>query len=370
MKLLLLTSLLFSYSSFSKVNIKDVNFQSPGKIGKLIIKFDGKLNKYPEMKIHKGFIDVEIPDSSLTKTVNKKVSFSTKKSLDTQIKVSKNTGSSVKAKVILPFNVSKYESKVAMILKKSHIELTFPKMKADPSRLPRQVEKRTLGVTKEKLDASFLDKLIKEEEGKVKKVAAKLPSKMKAVKDAVTSKKAAVEKKGNKSFLTDYIGKFVAFLGVILVGFYGIVSLFKKGVSKKGKLGFLNKNEIVEVISNTFVAPKKSLMLVRAHEQVFLISNTDQGMQLISEVKDMNGLMKDGEKKVAGYNFDDKLDDSSADDEIESRVTLKEDINQSAPINTKEAIKDYLMPVGNDVKERVKFSDQIKKKVKDLKPMQ
>jgi hypothetical protein len=51
----------------------------------------------------------------------------------------------------------------------------------------------------------------------------------------------------------------------------------------------------------------------------------------------------------------------------------------SKPISTKEAIKDYIAgsvkpvvenAVVEDVQERVKFSDQIKAKVKDLRPMQ
>ena len=36
--------------------------------------------------------------------------------------------------------------------------------------------------------------------------------------------------------VTSYIGKFVAFLSLMILGFYGVLTLFKKGVIKKGKL--------------------------------------------------------------------------------------------------------------------------------------
>jgi flagellar biogenesis protein FliO len=355
--------LLLATSVSAATTIKDASFAKPGKIGKLTIKLDKPLRGYPNMKVHNSFIDVVIPNSEIKNEINKQYSFSSKIK-DTNISIKRSGKNNVKAKVVLPFNIKKYENKVAMILDKNQIVLSFPRIKVkNPAPLKKKVVKKKAA---RKLDASFLDGLIAEEEKKVKPAT---------VADKVQTKQAAVKKDEKKSFLMTYIAKFVAFLGVILLGFYGVVSIFKKGMAKKGKLGFLNKNEIVEVISNTYVGPKRSFMLVRAHEQVFLVSNTEQGMSLISEVNDINGLMKDGERKASGYNFDDKLEETPT----ESNVTLKEDIMVSKPISTKEAIKDYIAgsvkpvvenAVVEDVQERVKFSDQIKAKVKDLRPMQ
>jgi hypothetical protein len=55
------------------------------------------------------------------------------------------------------------------------------------------------------------------------------------------------------------------------------------------------------------VAPKRTLMMIKAHKQIFLISNTEAGMQLISEINDVTGLIKTGEEELTGSNFDTNL---------------------------------------------------------------
>ena len=128
---------------------------------------------------------------------------------------------------------------------------------------------------------------------------------------------------------------------------------------KKGRLGFLNSTKIVEVLSSTHVGPKKTLLLIRAHEQVFLVSSSDQGMSLISEVTDVNGLLKEGEKQVAGNNFDTALVDADAKD----KVFKTKDV-----LGLNMVDESFVKNIA--VKEKVKFSDQIKNKVKGLKPLQ
>src|SRR5690606_25564288 len=99
-----------------------------------------------------------------------------------------------------------------------------------------------------------------------------------------------------------------------------------------------------------------------AHNQVFLVSNTDSGIHPISEINDVAGLFKEGEKKIAGNNFDDSLGLANDNTASESKIKLKENIMES---NRQSSLTDYL-----EVKDKVKFSDQIKKKVKNLKPLQ
>ena len=101
--------------------------------------------------------------------------------------------------------------------------------------------------------------------------------------------------------------------------------------------------------------------MIKAHNQVFLVSNTDAGIHPISEINDVAGLLKDGERKIAGTNFDDNLGQADQVESIESKIKLKEDITKS---NKQSSLSDYI-----DVKDKVKFSDQIKKKVKNLKPL-
>ncbi len=136
----------------------------------------------------------------------------------------------------------------------------------------------------------------------------------------------------------------------------------KKGFIKKGKLGFLNKTDQIQVVSQTYIAPKKSLMMVKAHNQVFLVSNTEAGIHPISEIRDVAGYLKEGERKIAGDNFDDNLNVAEISKESMDKVKLKEDITQS---NKQSSLSDYMK-----MKDKVKFSDQIRKKAKSLKPLQ
>ena len=181
-------------------------------------------------------------------------------------------------------------------------------------------------------------------------------------KDSVSLTMSASDKSKGRTTepfsMTNYIGKFVGFLAVVLLLFYGVMTLLRKGAMKKGRLGFLNNTKVVEVLGTTHIAPKKSLLLIKAHNQVFLVSNTDAGMTLISEVNDMNGLMKDGEKQVSGSNFDSQLSVASL---AEKSFNTKESIDLSTELENLEK---------EEVADKVKFSDQIKNKVKSLKSLQ
>ena len=103
-------------------------------------------------------------------------------------------------------------------------------------------------------------------------------------------------------------------------------------------------------------------MLIKAHNQVFLVSNTEQGIHPISEIKDAAGLFKEGEKAISGHNFDTNLTEANLDELNEKKVKIKEDITKS---NQQSSLSNYV-----DVKDKVRFSDQIKNKVKNLKPLQ
>ena len=170
----------------------------------------------------------------------------------------------------------------------------------------------------------------------------------------------------------------------MVLGFYGVLTLFKKGVIKKGKLGFLHSTKLVEVISTTHVAPKRTLMMVKAHKQVFLVSNTESGMQLISEIQDVTGLIKTGEEEVTGTNFDTNLYKAS---KKEREFKLKED-TVADNYSLDDMLNDDNEGVGEEkftnknetaalksiekapVKDQVRFSDQIKTKLKHMKQIQ
>jgi len=180
------------------------------------------------------------------------------------------------------------------------------------------------------------------------------------LKDEIKNSQAAPKREDNFSIVT-YAGKFVAFLGVVLMFFWAMVQLMKKGVLSKGKLGFLNGSSLVSVLSTTYVGPKRSLLLVKAHNQVFLVAASEAGFEFLSEVRDVPGLVKEGERFIVGENFDDvqKVEDNAPAKEIK----VKEDIYQSRPVEEKNA----LATVNRDI---ARFSDELKKKVKNLKALQ
>ncbi len=82
-------------------------------------------------------------------------------------------------------------------------------------------------------------------------------------------------------------------------------------------------------------------------------------MSFIAEVKDVPGLVKEGERAITGTNFDDNAETAkNAAPSTEMRV--KEDIYQSIAIEEKGSVQ----------KDIVRFSDELKKKVKNLKSLQ
>lgn len=379
--LLNLIYLFFTHQAFSEVNIKDIGLKTKAKEGELIISYSGKLLSYPDMEIKGNTIEITVPDAKVKKAIERNVSFATSGN-DTRISAHQLDSNTTRITTLLPFDMKESKDLVSMQISEGEIKLNLPKLKATKALATKAQATKAQATPLEKktLDKSYLDALLALEEKKESKKEPRIVLEDKKGEvtilgdktpkngaDVVTTTQAATSKLSevsNKSTfsIVNYAGKFVAFLGGILLLFYGIVTLMKKGVIKKGKLGFLHNADNVMVLSNTFVGPKKSLMLVKAHKQVFLVSNTDQGMQLISEVKDAAGLFKEGEKSVAGTNFDITLSQADEDEASTQNVKLKEDITKS---NAKASLSSYL-----ESKDRVKFSDQLKKKVKNLKPLQ
>lgn len=377
---------LISFNSFAGIKIKNLSFTKDSSKGVMTINYSGSLEDYPELKINKNSIYVIVPDSSVKKIINKKVKFVTKKT-DTQLHASNYTGNASRIKVIFPFDINKAKDKVSLTLRDNKIELSFPKLKANLAYLKNQKRvNKTLAKTKRKpvvtkrptskiakdvLNEDYLNSLIAAQKTKKaessKNQILNSQKATKTQKDEVKTTQASTKKSllgpSKSSFsLVEYGGKFVAFLGLVLLMFYGVITIMKKGFIKKGKLGFLNKTEQVTVLSQTYIAPKKSLMLIRAHNQVFLVSNTDAGIHPISEIQDVPGLIKEGELKIAGDNFDTNYAQAALDIKTDSKIKLKEDIMQS---NKQSSLSDFI-----DVKDKVKFSDSLKKKVKSLKPLQ
>lgn len=95
---------------------------------------------------------------------------------------------------------------------------------------------------------------------------------------------------------------------LVLTFIVGVILLLAKASKKimigKNKLGFLNNSKVVEILNTTYIAPKRQLLLVKVHDQVMLIANSEAGMSFISEIKDLSNILKNAEVEVAGSNFD------------------------------------------------------------------
>lgn len=393
-----LTLLFLSLSAFSAfaddVSIKGVELKSEKATeNRLSIKLEGNLNDNPQIKITDKTLEVIIPNSHVNAKIQRKFN-------DTTVTATQADRSSVSIKTLLPYSLTGKESMVNITLKDGSVDVSFPRIATVSSKVSRApaVLAETNNAEADKLDENYLTKLVSENE---KLAAAQHPEATKALNnkkevqadtaaatDRVDLTQASVQKDTAKSAfnkeetpksnfsLTGYIGKFVAFLSLMVLGFYGVLTLFKKGVIKKGKLGFLHSTKLVEVLSTTHVAPKRTLMMVKAHKQVFLISNSESGMQLISEINDLTGLIKSGEEEVTGSNFDTNLFKASKkekefklkEDSVASEYSLDDMLNDNDGVGVDKTETHALKSIEKaPVKDQVRFSDQIKTKLKHMK---
>ena len=367
----------------SNVKVSGFNFVDKGLEGKVSIKLEGRLYGEPELTIKKNILQVAIPNSFVWPKIEKNITL--KNSFDTKVMAYQYDKNTVRFRALLPYDLTGKEGKVGILLKDKGIEVVFPKAKTRvTAKAPAAPIKKRAVRNKKKAgdyDESYLQKLLSDKKNykglPTRKIAEKPLQLLGAKKPAKTDKKttdevsmalAAGEKSPKSSFsLTSYIGKFVAFLAVVLLLFYGVVNLMRKGALKKGKLGFLNSTKAVEVLNTTYVGPKRSILMVRAHNQVFLVGSSEAGLQPLGEISDTTGLMKEGEKALAGTNFDTNLGSAET---TPKEFKLKENIEQSAESNDSIVAKLASSLDQEPVEDKVKLSDQIKSKVKGLKSLQ
>ncbi|MBC7426960.1 MAG: flagellar biosynthetic protein FliO [Bacteriovorax sp.] len=422
---LLLISLASFNLSAADVTIKGAELvNARGSEARLKILHVGTLNDNPRITIKDKMLNISIPNSGLSGKINKKVNGSS-------VSATMSGEETVSVNVALPYSLQGRESDVTITLKEGVIDVHYPRIEvakkaavSENSRSPSITDKAIVLETPEavaaadKLDENYLstlsknqEKLAEEKHPKAEKEANKTSqldtdrvnlAQSGIAKTGTTSQtngEQAETKTQSKFSVAGYIGKFVAFMAIMIAGFYGVLTLFKKGIIKKGKLGFLNSTKLVEVLSTTHIAPKKSLIMIKAHKQVFLISNTEAGMTLVSEIKDVAGLIKTGEEEVTGSNFDTNLYSANKTDKSfrlkeESTVgkysdlqdddyemnSLDDMLNDSVPAKSENKRSNNVANVYGQtnaskaiekapVQDQVRFSDQIKNKVKGLKQL-
>ncbi len=340
------------------VKVTDLDWQAQGSRGRFVVTLSEPATITPEWDVKGGRFAMTLPSADIEKNTVKKVA-------GVRLAAA-NTSRGVLATLTFPQGQINAEN-IALTLRDGKIEITTTipgEFKPTPFTVKSPVKMdapKTL-VKKEALGEDFLKKLEAEDTASQEKTAPAAAAIVKDVmaptKDEVRSAQAAPARKDNFSF-AGYAGKFIAFLGVVLLFFYGVTQLMKKGVLSKGKLGFLNNTQLVSVLSTTYVAPKRAILMVKAHNQVFLVSSSESGMSFIAEVKDVPGLVKEGERAITGTNFDDSAE-TAKDAAPSTEMRVKEDIYQSIATEEKGSVQ----------KDIVRFSDELKKKVKNLKSLQ
>ncbi len=358
-----------TFSVMAGIKVTNVDLKLTGDHGKIFASLVGNSTGIPELNVSGQVIEVHLNKSDKFESLNRRISGA---NLSAYFLNNKAV-----IKTILPYSVSPELVEVNLV--NNNIEISFPRNKANRTVILNEVTKEALVPEnvvpvvaiseqkniKENLNEKYLNKLIEENN-------QKKPSKEFFKQDEVSSKLSSPvkenslkkEESSNSFSIIGYAVKFVVFLGLVLGLFYGMVQLIKKGVLSKGKLSFLNNSKLVEVLNTTYVAPKKSLLVVKVHQQVFLISNTDSGLNFMTELQDTSGILKTTEKIVSGNNFDDSVQLADENDSLE--VKLKENILESnASFESVAETK-----VANLKKDVVKFSDELKRKAKRLKPIE
>lgn len=387
LKTLLITSLI-SFSAFAKVNITKLSYKDDNNFGVVTINLKGALKDTPELQIKGNIVQVAIPNSVVWPKIEKQVSVN--KSFDTTLMAYQYNKSLSRVRANLPYKLDGKESKVSVVLNDNNIQLFFPKQKSLTKKIVTSVNKKTAELNKPKrvvkakassYDESYLEKLLKDKEQTknqpVKKIAKtetslfeEMNTKKEVVSDAVGTKMSSFKK--SEFNFTSYIFKFVGFFALLVAGIYFVMNFFRKGMLKKGGLGFLSGTKMVEVLSTTYIGPKRSILVLRVHKQVFLVAQSEKGMDFLTEIKDTAGFMKEGERKVVGDNFDTNLDSA---EEKGREFKLKEVVSQlDNESDSHDDVDPVLAALAGQTESqelnKVSLSKQIKNKIKELKPLQ
>ena len=352
-------TLLASLSVYSGVKVTSLDLKTNGPTGIINVSLEGRAGELPDLKVNGKTIEITIDGADAFHAISKNIN-------GAQLSANVLNGKAI-VKAILPYEIK--PDGVDIGWKNKSIEIFFPRG-GNAKTANKILSKIENSIPKVALNEDYLNKLVNEEAAKTIRPVVKAPiieTKVDEVKleQAAIAKPAVVptEKKSDHFSFAGYAVKFSVFLALVLGLFYGVVQLLKKGVFNRGKLGFLNNAQMIQVLSTTYVAPKRSLMVIKAHKQIFLVANSESGLQFLSEMTDTSGLIKEGEKMVTGTNFDLNLDSAELVSK-ESDFKLKENINESTPVPE---------PVGIQAlsaKDIVKFSDELKKKARKLKPIE
>lgn len=380
MKKLVLVSFL-TLSSLAQVKITKLNYKTENDFGVVTVNLDNELKSTPELLIKDDIVQIELPKTVVWPKIENKVTVNN--SLDTTLMAYQYTKDLVRVRAALPYKLAGKENKVSIVLGDKSVSLYFPKINQVStssttnriSEVAKTASNKTNTNNSADYDESYLNKLLKDKEvteTKLNKEEEKLvetknqPTLNVDNHDVVKTNTSSFQK--NEFNMSSYIFKFVGFFAILVAGLYFVMNFFRKGMLKKSGLGFFNSGKVIEVLNTTYIAPKRSMMVVRVNKQVFLVAQSEKGMDFLTEIKDTASFIKETEKEVIGSNFDTDLDvANSGSKEFKLKEIVGEVDDTVQFSNSAVVAKTANTSVKN---EKESFSKQIKTKLKDLKQFQ
>jgi flagellar biogenesis protein FliO len=381
----LLVCLLFShYSLLANVQIKNIEYLRSTDGDKVVLHLSDKLQLGPDFKINSYMVQLEFKGVVVWPKIEQKFAWKNN-ILDSTIMAYQYDKEMVRFRIIFPEKIELIKDLVRVNIAGSSIEVNFPKYSENLFNAVVPVAQSVGSVNKEQglaqeekekkdvgsvVDEVYLNSLLNKNDLKnIKKIEETTKDSINVAPKSTTAFSARPEvvnpkviqnpslKKNEISIPWFYFFKYLFFMGVVLGIFYVLVFVIKKGFLARGNLGLLSNSSVVTVLSNNYIAPKRSLMTVKVHEQVFLLSNCESGVSFLAEIKGPTSVLKNGERLLTGQNFDTNMANSDNNEKIDQSIKIKEDIHSSdnGPIKSEG---------------RFKFAEQIKKKVKSLRPLQ
>lgn len=140
---------------------------------------------------------------------------------------------------------------------------------------------------------------------------------------AIIKNKPAVDE---VSSLFPQLAKMLLVLAVLVASLLLLSMFFKRVVQGKKKIGFLDTSSLLEVMTTKSISPKRHLMIIRAHQQVFLMANSEQGIHCLSELQGLSQLLKTAEQEIVGENFDEIQEKIINADLMEKEIIKKEEL--------------------------------------------
>jgi len=314
-----------------KTKIKDLEFIKDSNSEKIKISFEGTNFSEPVMSFRKNMLQLEFPNTLVWPKIEKKFTLGAK-SYDASMMAYQFDANLVRVRAFFPYDVELKGSKFTLVKEADALYLQFPGFKVAESKV-------------EELDEKYLAKLLIEK-GDAKVVAPPVEQKIKVVQPSF-------ERRQSNFSLAPFVGKFAGFLILVLLMFFALVALFKKVMIKKGKNGFLNTMNAVEVLSTTYVGPKKNLVMVKVYKQILLLGVSESGVNFLTEIDNPIEFLKNGEEHITGNNFDKNLNNAGS---LNKDFSLKKD-------------DEDFMERSFEEKKKEKITDQIKKKIQQLKPL-